>query len=138
MRRDEANALVGPFGIEIREEGRERRRPPGGSVISARVGPLGEQGADEALGLAVRAGAIGPGEELPDPGRASSRGVDVTVIGFRVVRHHALDANTPAPIPPQRAVQKAGDGDRGLVGQKLDVREARCVINRPTLCSSCE
>ena len=60
---------MAPFGVVEGEIGPERSGAPVRAAIRATIGPLAEQRADEALGLAVRLWPIGPGEALADAER---------------------------------------------------------------------
>src|SRR5215203_3660115 len=74
------------------------------------VGPLADQGLDEALGLAVGAGSIGPCSHVPDLVPLAAASEHLRDIGGPVVRQDAPDAD-PEPLEP---------GDRPA--QELDRR----------------
>jgi hypothetical protein len=70
--------------VEV-EEGSERRRALGARSVGVAVGPAAEQGADEALGLAVGARAVGLGAQVADPELATGAGVESRPVGVAVV-----------------------------------------------------
>src|SRR5512139_2975166 len=85
--------------------------------VRHRVGPLSDQGLDEALSFAVGLGAIGPGALGRDPKPTASLAKRTRAIGPTVVGQHPLDANALALERAHGAQPEAGRGVALLVGQ---------------------
>lgn len=90
-------------------------RQLGGAIVGVRigqgVGPFPESGLDEALGLAVGPGRIGPCPDMPEPERATGFGESLCAIAGAIVRHEAGD----------------GDAEAGIVGQGCH-KEGDCAL----------
>src|SRR3954464_4074749 len=84
-------------------------------AVDRTVGPAGQQGADEAFGLAIGLGAVGPRAQVADAERAAGDGVDGRDVGAVVVGHHALDVDAVAGVVRDGAAQKPDRGQALLV-----------------------
>ena len=116
--------------IVVIDEGRQAGDPRRGVMERPGIGPLGEQGADEALGLAVRLWPVGPRLAQPDPQSLGGGGEQPAAVAAAVVAQHPLDANAVTGVEAHRSLEEASGGDRRLVGQLLDVGDARMVVDR--------
>jgi hypothetical protein len=59
--------------------------PFGAGAVDRSIGPAAEQGADEALGLAVGLRPVGAGAQVADPERAAGKRVSGGAVGGAVV-----------------------------------------------------
>lgn len=94
-----------------------------------RVGPFVQRGLNEALGLTVRARRIRTRSNVPQAHQLTKRSKCSREICRSVVGHNALDAHTAFCKPRDRTLQKAGGSITCFVGQDLDVRYARSVVD---------
>src|SRR4029450_13092010 len=101
-----------------------------GAAVRQGVGPLTQERLDEALGLAVGLGRVGPGGDVARGQEPTHLAKEARDVARAVVGHHALDPDALALEPAQRADQEAGDRLALLIRQDLDVRQARGVIDR--------
>ena len=95
--------------IETSDHGRSATRYAEGSagrIADRTVSRAAEQGADEAFGLAVGAGPVGPGAEVFDPERPAGDRVDRRAVGGAVVGQHRFDADAVAGEVRDRARRK--------------------------------
>src|SRR4029453_5326063 len=99
----------------------------GTGAVDSAVGPAAEQGADEALGLAVGLGSVGPGAQVTDAERAAGDRVDGRAVGGAVVGGQPLDLDAVALKERDRPAQEADGGGRLLVAEDFDVGQARAV-----------
>ena len=83
---------------------------------------------DEALGLAVGPGPVGPGAQVSESELATGLGVNARAIAGAVVAHDSLERD-PAMRTMRRPPQKAGGGLAALVGEHLDVGQAGGVVD---------
>src|SRR5579859_6724261 len=102
----------------------------GGVVERLGVGPLGQQGADEALRFAVGLGPVGARLAQADPQPRSGGHEQLRAIAATVVGEDALDGDALTGIEGHRPLQEGGGGGRCLVGQLLDVGQAAEVVDR--------
>jgi len=128
-RRLALQGAVAAMPIVVVQPAGKRRRPVGRGDIRDGVGPLAEQGLDEALGLAIGAGRVGTREALGEAAGAAQGGQAVGPIGRPVVREDALHDNAASSEPGEGAPQKAGDGDGPLIRQDFGVGHAGAIIN---------
>src|SRR5437667_383764 len=104
-----------------------RERPTAFLVrpIELGIGPLGEQGLDEALGFAVGLGPVGADDLVTDlqAGDGFPEGArgDVAV---RPIRHHALDPHALLGKEGGSIHQEPRSGATAAIGQHLDERQA--------------
>lgn len=70
--------------------------PAIGCWIGLSVGPLSERGLDEALGLAVGFGSVGPGADVLDPEFSAGVAEVDGSVARAIVGHHALDDDAEA------------------------------------------
>jgi hypothetical protein len=96
-----------------------------GAAVPQCVGPLAEQGLDEPLGLAVGVGRVRPGADVAHTQQPAGLAEQAGEVARAVVGHHPLDPDAEALKKEQGADQEAGDRQAPLVGQGLDVRQAR-------------
>src|SRR5680860_520285 len=116
--------------IVVIDEGRQAGHPRGGVMEGAGVGPLAQQGADEAFGLAVGLGPVGT-RLAQRHAQALGRGREQPgAIAAAVVTQHALDADAVAGVEGGRPLQEPSRAGRRLVGQLLDIGDARMVVDR--------
>src|SRR4030095_3719678 len=101
----------------------------GGRVIRTLIGPFAQQRLDEALGLAIGARSIGPRSAMGQAERSTGRAKAPGSIGRAVIGRHASNPHTPGAKPRQRPSDEAAHGLAALVGQQLDVRDARVVVH---------
>ena len=100
---DATEGSVGPLGVVVGDPDWESREPLVVGAVEPPVGPLGEQGLDEALGLAVwsaagRAGPLVAGIDRLDRPAEGRAGVGPGVVG-------------QDPLDPDAAL---GEPDRGI------------------------
>jgi hypothetical protein len=98
-------------------------------AVDGAVGPAGEQGADEALGLSVRLWSVGACAEVADAEQATGERVDARAVGAAVVGEHALDADAVALEERDRPVQEGNRACRSLVTEHLRVGEPAVVVD---------
>src|SRR5436190_8020692 len=103
--------------------------PLGRRAVDGAVGPAAEHRADEALGLAVGLGPVGPRAQVPDPQDAAGERMDRRDVGRSVVGHDALDPDAVAAEEANGAAEERDSGLGLLVAQDLDVGQARCVVD---------
>src|SRR5215212_8391925 len=100
-----------------------------GGVDGAAIGPAAKHRADKALGLAVGAWPVGPRAQVLEAERSAGQGVHGRAIASAVVAHHALDGDAVTGVKSDRAPEKPGRCGRLLVGEDLDVGQARGVVD---------
>src|SRR5713226_2243408 len=109
----------------------------GGGALVARavdrpVRPAGEQGADEALGLAVGLWPVGARAAVADPQRSAGERVDRRPVAGAVVGQDPLDLDAAPAGVGEGAVVVDGDVDvlpaDGLAADPGRVRGGRCVV----------
>src|SRR5215212_5420194 len=81
----------------------------GAVAVDGAVGPVGEQGADKALGFAVGLWAVGPGAPVANAQRSAGDSVNGLAIGRAVVGQQLLDGDAVAVIKGNGATK---EGDR--------------------------
>src|SRR4051794_41279115 len=101
----------------------------GAVAVERAVGPAGEHGADETLGLAVGLWAVGAGAQVADPVGAAGDGVHRGAVGGAVVGDQAFDGDAVALVERDGAAQKADRGGGFLVGEDFDVGQAGAVVD---------
>lgn len=104
-----------------------------GAIARAAVGlgirPLVEQRANEAFGLAVGLGPVGPGEVVANLEPAAAGPERVAPVVAPVVRQQPPDRNDVGGVPRVHAFEEA-DGRRALfVGEHLGVAHAGAIID---------
>ena len=75
----------------------------GVAAVGADVGPFLEQGAVEALDLAVGLGVVGPGAAVPDAGREAGAREGHAAVGRAAVGEHGMHGHTVLGEPGERA-----------------------------------
>jgi hypothetical protein len=99
-----------------------------GSVDRA-VGPVVEEGADEAFGFAVCLWSAGPGAEVAEAKLAAAKRVDRRAVGGAVVGEDAFDVDAVAAVVGDGALEEADRGGGFLVCEDLGVGEAAVVVD---------
>src|SRR6266566_514920 len=95
------------------------------------VGPLLEQGAVEALHLAVELRAVGRDEDAPGPDlRQRHLVVAPVAVGPGIVGHHRLKANAACREPGQGPPNEPADRAGGLVAVHLTEGQAGMIIDQ--------
>ena len=121
---------VGPMLIVGGNPGRQGLEAGRVAEIEAHVGPLREQGLDEALGFAIGLRAVGTGDQVAraelDQARAEGGGPGVAP---GAVRHDGLDPHAARGKEGRSLGQEAGGGGAALVGVGLHKGHARAVVN---------
>src|SRR5262249_43808048 len=115
--------------IVVVQPRRQHRLSLAGADIGSAVGPLSQQGLDEALRLAVGLGAIGPGPAVSDGQGAEGRGDDTGAVAGAVVAEHALDRAPPTREPFDGAPQEASHSLAPLIEQDFRVGQAAAIID---------
>src|SRR5262245_4910231 len=110
----------------VRQGGQALRRRP----VRSDVRPLPHQRLDEALGLAVRTGRVGPRPEMPEPRTVTALGEDMRPIPRSVIGQDPAHPDPQAAVPGERPPEERGDGHALLIGQDLDVGQSGGVIDR--------
>ena len=106
------------------EDIRDLRERVGARVaggVEACVGPLVEEGLDEALGLAVGPGRIGSGPEVLELEPLAGRGKSHGAVAGAVVGQHSFWPDVVREEPVVGATPEAGRGSAFLVGVDLGV-----------------
>src|SRR6516165_838594 len=86
-----------------------------GAGIGPNVGPLAQQGLDEALGLAIGLRSIGPGPQVSHALGGAVGAKDLRDVRRSIVRQDATDADPALSEPRQRPLQERRGGDPELV-----------------------
>jgi hypothetical protein len=120
---------VRPVGIEPGEPSGQVGGAAVGGAVGQGVGPFAQECLDEAFGLAVGPRRIVPGPQVADVEQAAGLGEQPRDVARAVVAHHPLDADAPFSEPAQGTHEKAGAALAALVGQHLDIGQARGVID---------
>ena len=92
------------------------------------IGPFADAALDEALGLAVGLGGIGPGSPVGDAVMVEGGGEQPASVGWAAVGHDAPDGDAVPPEAGEAAAQEGGDV-LALAGQQLRIGETRAVID---------
>ena len=97
--------------------------------VDADIGPLLEEGAVEALDLAVGLGVVGPCAAAAHAGaEARARECGATV-GGAVVGEHGAHGDAALSEPGTGPLPEGDRGDRALVGEDLAVGEAGVIVD---------
>ena len=127
-----------PMVIVVVEPAAERGRALSGRWLGEGIGPFAEQGLNEPLGLAVRAGRIGTGEALGEAVGAAGDGEDVRAIGVAVVTQDALGLDPPAgettPGPDAgtpTTVRARSSGNTSAYASREESSMQTCVNSQP-------
>src|SRR5918994_1789406 len=102
----------------------------GAGAVDGAVGPAAEQGADEALCLAVGLGSVGAGAQVADAERAAGERVHGRAVSGPIVGQQALDFDAVALEERHRSAQERDRGCRLLVWEHLGVGQTAAVVNR--------
>ena len=98
-------------------------------AVEPAVGPLGEEGLDEALGLAVGLWAIGPGATMAGLDGGERPSVGRARIGPGVVGQDPLDADPVTSEPDRRVEQGPGRALGALVSDVGHVGKAGGIVD---------
>ena len=123
------DAGVGAVVVVVVQPGVDGLAALAGAGIGSGVGPFAQGGLDEALGLAVGPGRVGPGAQMPEAGVGAGVAEIVRAVGRAVVGHDALDGDAVAAEPAERAVEEGAGAGLALVGQDLAVGESGCIVD---------
>ena len=128
-RRSPPETRMGTLPVVVVQIAGERSRARVRCEIGPAIGPLAQERLNEALGLAVGAGRVGPRalvlhHPAPTRGRPDPRAIATTI-----VREDAVDADATAGKPLQRPAQKAGARVAPLRPPHLHVGEPRGIID---------
>jgi len=97
--------------------------------VGAGVGPFVEQGAVEALDLAVGLGPVGPAVLVDDAVLGEGGVEEAAPVGEVVVGQDAFDDDAPGTEPGFGSAPEGGAGGAGLIGEDLGVDEAAVVVD---------
>lgn len=111
------------------QPGRQGAGPLGRGAVDGPVGPALGEGLDEALGLAVGAGPVGPGAAVADAQLPAGVPVKVRAVGRAVVGEDPLDRDPLGGEPGQRPPEKGAGALLALVGQHLGVGHPRGAVD---------
>src|ERR1700743_1104944 len=101
----------------------------GAGSVDRAVGPAVDQCADEAFGLAVGLGTVGPGSEVADAARAAGDAVHGRDVGAAVVGDESLDLDAVAGVERCRSSEKSHGRDGLFVGEDLDVGQPGRIVD---------
>lgn len=118
-----------PHGVVEGEIARERGGAPARVVVGMGVGPLPEQGTDEAFRLPVRLRTIRLGEALADAKFPRALREDQGAIAAPVVRQDALHGDALLGVPGDRAFEEPGGRLAALIAEDLPIAEARVIVD---------
>ena len=121
---------MGSLEVVVAEPTGQVGGPGRRAAIWQGVGPLAQQGLDEAFGLAVGLGRVRPGAEVAQAEHPAGLAKEARDVARAVVGHHALDPNAETLEPAQRPDEEAGDRPALLVRQDLDVGEPGGIVDR--------
>src|SRR5207247_2392346 len=125
-----AEAGMGPGAIIMLQPARQHPGAIGGGVVGPRIGPLAQQGLDEALGLAVGAGGVGARALMGEPQGAAGGAKAAGAIARSIVREETAHAPPARADPGEGPPHEAPGGVAVFVGQQLDIGHARPVVHR--------
>ena len=103
--------------------------PVGRGVEGGGVGPLADRGLNEALGLAVGFGRVGPGALVPQAVVGNGAGEQLAFEGGAVVGHDALGGDAMRREPVQGVVEESHGAFLALVGHDGGEGQARGVVD---------
>src|SRR5512132_4612223 len=98
------------------------------SGIGAAVGPLAQQGLDEALGLAIGARSVRARPAVMHASAAAEAGKAIRDISRAVIRHHPADADAVPPEPRPSAPQELRRRGPALIRQHFDVGQTGGIV----------
>ena len=96
---------------------RQRLVAPIAVFVASSVGPFAQRGLDEAFGLAVGSGRIGPGEAVLDPQTKALGSEQLGSIGPAVVGQQPGDGDTQSGVEVNGFSKEADRGVLRLIGQ---------------------
>jgi len=100
-----------------------------GVVVRLGVSPFAHRGLDKAFGLAVGAGSIRTGKDVPHPAAAAQVGNRERTVGGAVVGHDAGDRDPKGLEVIEGAREEGSGGFLALIGQDFGVGQARMVVD---------
>ena len=110
------------------EPAEERPRAVGAGWVGERIVPGAQEDLDEAFRLAVGAGRVGPGPQVPQAARGAVPAPRSGAIGRPVVRHHGLHGDALGAEPRQRALQEGEGVAPPVRGPHLGVGQPGVVV----------
>ena len=128
-RRIIAEAGVGAMPVVVVEPGVEMGGAVWGGKVGAGVGPFAEGSLDEALGLAVGAGGVGPCEAVANAQAAASLAEGAGAVTGAVVGEEASDAYAERAIVGHGGVEELHGRAAALIGQDLGEGDAGMVVD---------
>ena len=112
---------MGPSPVIPREPAQERPRAVGAVWAGERKGPGAQEDLDEAFRLAVGAGRVGPGVQVPQGTRGAVPAPRGGARGRAVVRHHGLGGDALGAEPRPSALQEGKGVAPPVTGPHLGV-----------------
>jgi hypothetical protein len=100
-----------------------------GMGIDVGVSPLAQGGLDEALGLAVGAGSIRPGEDVLETEFLAGSGKDIGAEAGTVVGHDLLKLHPKSVVMGDGLVEESDGGDTLLIGQDGGMGQAGMIVD---------
>jgi len=98
-------------------------------VVGPGIGPFAQGGLDEAFGLAIGLGRIGPGADVLDGEPPQRLGVAMGAETCAVVGHDALDLDAVGFEEAQGVEEKPQAGAPRLIGEDFRIDQARMVVD---------
>src|SRR4029079_9373484 len=124
-----ADAAVGSGVIVPVEEALQAGQALGVRGVFPEIGPLLEEDANEGLGLAVGLRTVGPRFAEADTKGCRRAQEDAGVVARTVVCEDAANGDSLGGEARCGALQEARTGRSTLIGQDLDVRDPRVVVD---------
>jgi len=111
----------------------EVEREEGGAVVTgvvrAGIGPLAGDGLDEALGLAIGLGSVGPGEAMLEAELVTSLGEELGAIGRAAVSEDALDVDAMRLVESNGLVEGGEDAGSFFIWEEGGESQAGMIID---------
>ena len=120
---------MGAMPVVVVEPGVEMGGAVWGGKVGAGVGPFAEGSLDEALGLAVGAGGVGPCEAVANAQAAASLAEGAGAVTGAVVGEQASDAYAERAIVGHGGVEELHGRAAALIGQDLGEGDAGMVVD---------
>jgi hypothetical protein len=120
---------MGASVVVVVQPDRQLAAPVGGGAVGHGIGPVLEHGLDEALGLAVGLGRVGPGPQVAQAERLAGLAEEMAAVAGAVVGHDPAHADAVAGEPDHCPSEEARAAVAGLVVQDLDIGEPGMVVD---------
>lgn len=108
-------------GVVAGEKGGEHHGASRGGPVGTSIGPFVLGGPNEAFGLSVGLGAVGPRVNVANPVVSQDAVEALRSVATAVVGHHTFDQHIAALVPGEGPLHEAGRGVPFLVRQDLGV-----------------